>query len=176
MEIKNYLDDGANWQAQCVLAYLRNYHENILDPSWDEKKEMYMATLSVGRFEDCQEQGYMFSLRYGRKQINYAVYGERHTDEIRVMAFELYTIDTPTLKELYSFFESHKTRQADFRNGHIVECGDWIWSDIKNFFDKCKKDGSAFPVPERKCNENKVENGNKETENNGPQSGQSNNH
>lgn len=25
MEIKNYLNDGANWQAQCVLASLRRH-------------------------------------------------------------------------------------------------------------------------------------------------------
>lgn len=155
MEIKNYLDDGANWQAQCVLAYLRYFKENIIDNSWDKEKERYMANIEVGRLENCREQGYVFSLHYGIKQMNYAVYEHRNSDEICVDSFELFTINTPTLEDLCSFFKTKYDHTKTFSVGQIVECGDWIWHEMEDFIKKCNADGSAFPVPKRKCNEKK---------------------
>ena len=61
MDIKTYFDDGANWQAQAVLAYVRAYSSWALDGTWDDEAKKYMATLDVGRFENCREQGYILN-------------------------------------------------------------------------------------------------------------------
>jgi len=155
MKLKNYLNDGANWQAQSVLAYLRHFEEIIIDDSWDKEKEYYKAKIEVGRLENCREQGYIFSLRYGIKQMNYAVYEHRNSDCICVDAFELYTINTPTLEDLCSFVKDKWDHTKSFSFGQIMECGDWIWHEMEDFIKKCNADGSAFPKQKRKCDENK---------------------
>jgi len=55
--LKTYLDDGANYQAKAVLAYLQKY-EGIED-SWDEAFYRYRAQPLVARWENCREQGYI---------------------------------------------------------------------------------------------------------------------
>ena len=50
-EIKSYLNDGANWQAQCVLSYVRSHLD--LPKSYN---------VEVGRYEKYREKGYVFNL------------------------------------------------------------------------------------------------------------------
>ena len=55
-KLENYLEDGANWQAQAVLAYLR-YHldaKSIVSKLTDTQdwKKYDFPIVEVGRFEN----------------------------------------------------------------------------------------------------------------------------
>ena len=145
MKLKNYMDDGANWQAQAVLAYLRSHDNWILDISYDMNCKDFLAELEVGRFENCREQGYVFTIYLKDKAKNYTVYEHRNSDSLCVMITDVLTINTPTLEQLLKsreklLKEKYLNEELDkynmfnkgFSYGAIVECGDWIVNDMKN--------------------------------------------
>lgn len=137
IEIDYYLNDGANWQAQAVLGCLRSQSEHAVDNSWNKEKKEYEAKLYVGRYENCREQGYIFSVRYKDEQRNYAVYEHRNSDNICVVVFDRKTIDTPTAKVVtIDVMEDRKNNYTkSFHYGEIVECTDYIIKDIHAFID-----------------------------------------
>lgn len=145
MKLKNYMDDGANWQAQAVLAYLRSHNNWILDVSYDVNCKDFLAELEVGRFENCREQGYVFTICFKGNAKNYTVYEHRNSDCLCVMVTDVLTINTPTLDQLFKsreklLKEEHPNEELDkynmfnqeFSYGAIVMCGDWIVNDMKN--------------------------------------------
>ena len=74
MELRHYLQDGANHQAQAVLMFLRP--NAVIESSWNETHRGYDATVRVARWENCREQGYVVMLNsknYGR-QLNIAFF------------------------------------------------------------------------------------------------------
>jgi len=82
IDVKNYLDDGANYKAQAILAIIRGYREEIAEVANHPESVM----VNVGRFENCREQGYVFSIWYEYKFIkHYAVYEHRNSDNICVL-------------------------------------------------------------------------------------------
>lgn len=133
MDIKTYFDDGANWQAQAVLAYVRAYSSWALDGTWDDEAKKYMATLDVGRFENCREQGYIFSVRYKTSQMNYVVYEHRNSDQICVVRFVGNTINTPTSEMVFENMKDKYDVTNKFGYGGIVECGEWLVGNMNNF-------------------------------------------
>ena len=77
MDIIRYMDDGATWEAQCVLAYLRANASNILSVTYNSKANLDRGTINVGRYEHGIEQGYVFSLIYKSEQRNEIVYAKK---------------------------------------------------------------------------------------------------
>ena len=145
MKLKNYMDDGANWQAQAVLAYLRSHDNWILDISYDMNCKDFLAELEVGRFENCREQGYVFTIYLKDKAKNYTIYEHRNSDSLCVMITDVLSINTPTLDQLLKsreklLKEEHPNEDLnkynmfnkEFSYGAIVDCGDWIVNDMKN--------------------------------------------
>lgn len=135
--IEYYMNDGANWQAQSVLAYLRSMKECGIEKTWNKEYHCYDAKLNVGRYENCREQGYIFSVNYKNKQRNYCVYEHRNSDMLCVVVFDGVTINTPTLEMVCDAMGNSKwnyTKSFDY--GNIVECGDYILFDIKSFIDE----------------------------------------
>ena len=125
IEIESYMNDGANWQAQAVLAAVRYMSQMTLDLAYDKEKNYNRATISVGRYENCREQGYIFSLMLDWQTIyNIAVYEHRNSDNICVKGFEGNFINTPRaddlgMKDKYDYDKS-------FNWGKIMECAEWI--------------------------------------------------
>ena len=132
-DINFYNNDGANWQAQAVLAYLRTYAHEFIEETYDNERGCYDATISVGRFENCREQGYIVSVRYKGQQRNYAFYEHRNFDTICVVKFDQQTNDTPTLEDVCDKMEDKYDYTISFKCGQILECGEWIGGDIKDF-------------------------------------------
>ena len=89
INIEHYMTDGANWQAQCVLAYLRRMgHSVVEDLTWDKEQRRAEGELQVGRCENCREQGYVFTITYGVKQLaHFWVYEHRNSDDLCVVEF-----------------------------------------------------------------------------------------
>jgi len=139
-QIENYMHDGANWQAQAVLAYLRTTKNNAIDKTWIKENKCYDASVEVGRYENCREQGYIFSVRYKGEQRNYAVYEHRNSDQLCVVVFNGTTINTPTNDMVFEAMGDNKwnfTKALGF--GEIVSCGDYIVEDIKEFINKVQE-------------------------------------
>lgn len=145
MKLKNYMDDDANWQAQAVLAYLRSHTSWILDESYDTNRKDFLANLEVGRFENCREQGYVFTIYFKSNAKNYTVYEHRNSDSLCIMITDVLSMNTPTLDQLFKsreklLKEEHPNEELnkynmynqEFSYGAIVDCGDWIVNDMKN--------------------------------------------
>lgn len=139
-QIENYMHDGANWQAQAVLAYLRVTKNDAINNTWNEVFHKYDASVEVGRYENCREQGYIFSVRYKGEQRNYAVYEHRNSDQLCVVVFDGSTINTPTNDMLFEAMGDNKWNYTKaFAFGEIVSCGDYIIDDIKEFINKVQE-------------------------------------
>lgn len=133
-KIEEYLNDGANWQAQAVLAYLRAAAWNVNDISYVPKSNDCAFRVKVGRYENCREQGYVFTLWYWNKQRHYAVYEHRNTDRITVLISNTLTTNTPTIEEMWADKgENPKSSDYDksFAYGEILECGRFIIEDMR---------------------------------------------
>ena len=130
INVESYMNDGANWQAQAVLAYIRALtfrvreatHTLITDP-----------VIEVGRYENCREQGYVFRLRIGVEILmNYAVYEHRNSDQLIVLKSDRNTINTPSVDEMWNGRESKYDYDKGFDYGQIIECGEYILDDMEN--------------------------------------------
>lgn len=135
-DIENYMNDGANWQAQSVLAYLRVTKGNAIDKTWNKEFHKYDASVEVGRYENCREQGYIFSVLYKGMQRNYCVYEHRNSDDLCVVVFDAVTINTPPNNMVFEAMGDSKWNYTKaFPCGQIMECGDYILDDIKKWID-----------------------------------------
>lgn len=137
--IENYMNDGACWQAQAVLAYIRDRRETILDAGeYDEKARQYDCYITVGRFENCREQGYVFSVhswKHGDKQGNWVVYEHRNVDHVCAAFFNERTVNTPTLDEVTDHLDNDVyCEKKDFKYD-VQACWEWIEQDMKEWIE-----------------------------------------
>ena len=137
-EIECYMNDGANWQAQCVLAYLRRMGNSIVeDLTWDKENRRSEGTLNVGRCENYREQGYVFTITYGVKQlVHFWVYEHRNSDDLCVVEFEGHFLNTPTINDIPMKDKYDTTKE--FSCGDIVDCGNWIIERIEYYINREK--------------------------------------
>ena len=128
MSIKDYSDfnDGANWQAQCVLAYLKAHLE--------EEKDIHVV-----RYNNRREQGYIFFVQEENRQMNVAVYEHRNSDIICIVAFETLAKE-PQNSDVWDFMVDACDTTADFDCGQIIDCGKTI-IDIFDEFGSCYEGG-----------------------------------
>ncbi len=145
MYVKDYLNDGANWQAQMVLAYIRSHEYVATHVSYDEKLEDYLAKIYVGRYENCREQGYIFSIimptKKGLKQKNYAVYEHRNSDALCVLISTKLTTNTPGIGEMWADKPENATKydyDKEFACGEAVACAEFILVDMAETINEWK--------------------------------------
>ncbi|AXQ68481.1 hypothetical protein HOT99_gp136 [Caulobacter phage CcrBL10] len=89
--------DGANFQAQAVLAVVRDMLGEDFEPSWDAKLGRHLAEPRLARFDSARLAGYVIWMRDYRaiawagvgagRQINIAFYQHGVSDEIIVNAW-----------------------------------------------------------------------------------------
>lgn len=152
VDIKSYLQDGANYQAQAVLALMRyrdvvvrGYAEdiakNLSGKAYENFKETANQThIEVGRFENCREQGYVFTLYIGYNQDkHYAVYEHRNSDNLIVLCPLKKTIclNTPTIGQMWTDENRGKNDyNKRFSPEDVVACADYICEDMKKQIDR----------------------------------------
>lgn len=125
IEIESYMNDGANWQAQAVLAAVRYMSQMTLDLAYDKEKNYKRAKIVVGRYENCREQGYIFTLLVDWETIyNVAVYEHRNSDSLCVKGFEGSFINTPRADDLK--MSDKYDYDKSFNCGKIMDCAEWI--------------------------------------------------
>lgn len=132
--VSRYMHDGANWQAQAVLAFIRGNECDILDRGGYETN--YHNHIDVGRYENCREQGYIFTLVVDDFEClkHVAVYEHRNSDSICLKFFDGYFTNTPTIndipmKDKYDYDKS-------FNYGDVKEA----YEEIRKVFIRCLKD------------------------------------
>jgi hypothetical protein len=129
--------DGANYQAQAVLAYLRRH--GGLSSSWNEEQMRYIAEPEVNRWHNCREQGYVITLRsrkYSRK-LHIAFYEHRNSDSIHAVKFEASLINPPTIKDIpkeHPFYESKYATDHSVNVGKADEMADWIYEELNKWW------------------------------------------
>lgn len=126
INIDSYLNDGANYKAQAIMCLLRHSASDVsfvteeierTAENDDIVKNLRFET-QVGRYENCREQGYVFSLLCNYNQVvHYCVFEHRNSDEMRVICFK-------SRKDKYNTVIS-------FSADDIVQCRDWIVADMK---------------------------------------------
>ena len=143
ISLEHYLNDDSCWQSQAVLAYLRGNIWRLTDEKYDNKD----INVYVGRYENCREQGYVFTLSFWckkdglNKQIrrSYAVYQHRNTDTLCVLISNVFTINTPGIDDMWKEKgENPRSSQYDkgFNYDDIKGCAEWIMNDMDSTINK----------------------------------------
>ena len=139
-DLENYFDDGANYQAQGVLAFLKNH---TIEESWNTEKRKYDAEPRVSRWENCREQGYVIMMRskdYSR-QLNIAFFEHRNSDQICAVKWEQTTMNAPTIDNA-KFGDVYKDKYDVSHTvgyGEVAKMADWIAKQLDEFWNETSK-------------------------------------
>ena len=150
VSLESYFNDGACPEAIAVLGLMKAEANYILDDTWNFSRRQYDAELLVGRYENCREQGYVFTIRYKGLQRNYAVYQHRNSDALCVLISNVYTIGTPNVKEMWADKGENATKydvDAQFGYAKVEDCANFIEKDMLNFL-KDNKGLNKEPIEE----------------------------
>ena len=139
IRIGEYLNDGANWQAQAVLAYIRGNIAQFREGTWNPIANDYEVEVFVSRYENGREQGYMVSAIYRwNKQKTFAFYEHQNVDRLNVRHYDgTLMIEASSSSSIYDKYESKSDYDKDFACGEIKQCGDYIIGELKKFVDEC---------------------------------------
>lgn len=135
--------DGANAQAQAVLAYIRMYVG--LENSWSREESRYLAEPEVNRWHNGREQGYVVTLRSSnyKRNIHIAFYEHRNSDSIHAVKFELSgLINPPTINDIpedHPFYNSKWDTNHSVSVGKAMEMADWIYEELNNWWEETHK-------------------------------------
>lgn len=150
VDISRYMDDGANWQSQCVLSYVRSHTYGVTsfflgDIDADKRKEVERLLLfihvEVGRYENCREQGYVFSVSCFSKRLNITVFEHRNSDGLCLIVFEGSFLNTPTWEDVWRGKEDKWDIDYKFVCGDVVSCGEKVIELFNGFVKKEIVDG-----------------------------------
>jgi hypothetical protein len=135
-ELKNYQEDGANYQAKAVLAFTQR--ESNIEKSWDAEQKRYKAEPRVARWENCREQGYIISLKTEdySKQLNIVFFEHRNSDSICAVKWEQSAMNTITIENA-QFGDVYKDKyDTSFSVGYgeVVKMADWITKELNDFW------------------------------------------
>ena len=155
VKIDIYLNDGANWQARGVLAYLSGNWNSLTTPRRRpvdvELSDTFDVSVEVGRFENLREQGYVFTLLDGFSRLkSYAVYEHRNSDQLCVLMSKSVTLNTPSVDDMFGNRGKYDYDKS-FGCGCIRECAEWILDDMA-------EEIMAFEISEAERREDVVRN------------------
>lgn len=134
--------DNTNWQAQAVLACIRQY--DGLETSYVTGTG-YEAQPEVNPWFNGRERGYVISLRSPdfREQINIAFYEHRNSDSVCAIKFEGTNINPPTINDIpktHPFYESQWNYDFSVAVGEHMKMAFWIVDNLNGWWeDKTEK-------------------------------------
>lgn len=136
--LNNYNNDGANYQAKAVLAFIQG-SDCIIEESWSKERSAYLAEPRVARWENCREQGYVISLRTAdyKKQLNIAFFEHRNSDSICAIKWEQATINSPTIETADfggTVYKDKYDTSHDEGYGKAKEMAEWIVNEFQKFW------------------------------------------
>lgn len=132
IDIKSYMNDGACWQAQAVLACLRYAVKSNLYKI-GEGQDAHEPIVQIGRYENGREQGYVVRLMIDEiiPMVSFCFYEHRNSDQLCVIQFQSTGFDTPGLNTIWLGRESKNDYDKGFGYGHIDECAEFIINEMK---------------------------------------------
>ena len=134
-KLEIYLEDGANHQAQAVLAFVKRYGH--IESSWNDELRKYEANPEVARWENCREQGYIISLLNKKgKQLNIAFFEHRNIDSIHALKWEQWSINSLTI-DTADFGDVYKDKydtSFSVSYGEITKMADWIVEQLNQYW------------------------------------------
>lgn len=130
--------DGANFQAQAVLALLRYNIGDGIEASWDDAHKRYMAEPRVVRYDNCREQGYVVYLRSRdyQHQINVAFYEHRNSDSICAVVSAERTLNAPRLGDMTKAMGDKWDVAHSVGVGRVAEMAEWVARQLLDFWAK----------------------------------------
>lgn len=133
--LSKYQDDGANYQAQAVLAFVRR---GEVECSYNKEERRYEAEPKVARWENCREQGYVISLRSKdyQRQLNIIFFEHRNSDSICAVKWEQTTLNSPTI-DTAQFGDVYKDKyDTSFSVGYgeVLKMANWIEEQLEEFW------------------------------------------
>ena len=136
--LESYQYDGADNQARAVLAFLQGelrLEKIIINNETNLKIE---AGLSVSRWENFREQGYVISLTSPdyKKQLNIVFFEHRNSDIICAVKWFQTTLNAPTI-DMAKFGDVYKDKYDTSFNvgyGEIKKMSDWIKNEFEGFW------------------------------------------
>ena len=132
--LSHYNDDGANFQAKGVLAFLQSAS---IESSWNKEYHRYDAEIKVSRWENCREQGYVVFLVCNHKQLNIAFFEHRNLDSIHAVKWEQITLNSPTINTA-NFGDIYKDKydtSFSVPYGEVVIMANWIEEQLTEFWE-----------------------------------------
>ena len=142
-KLENYNDDGANKQAQGVLAILQYIMGSGIEDSWDKKWKRYRADVWLARWENCREQGYVVSLSAeNMNTLHIAWFEHRNSDSIHAIKWhQKCLINSPTIDTADFGDECYSNKydtSFDVHPHEVATMAEWIrdrllehWADNK---------------------------------------------
>jgi hypothetical protein len=136
VNVLHYHADGANRQAQGVLAMFQYLLCDGIEDSWNDDFKCYDAKIEVARWENCREQGYVLSLRaprWGSNQLNIAFFEHRNTDGICAIKWHQNTLNSPTIDTAEFGDECYSNKydtSYDVGYGEAYKMAKWIHQEF----------------------------------------------
>lgn len=131
LNIENYMSDGAGWQEQVVMMILKGRINEVTDSTFNSEHHRNDAEIVIGRYENCREQGYVFSLKYKYNQLaHYCVFQHRNSDSICIIKFKGDFINTPTIDDIWKDRKDKYDYDKSFEYKHFNEVVDWLIEDM----------------------------------------------
>jgi len=137
-QLTHYHTDGANRQAQAVLAFVQYLIGDGIEESWNDEFKCYDADIEVARWENCREQGYILSLRspkYGQNQLNIAFFEHRNTDSICAIKWHQWSLNSLNIDTAEFGEECYSNKwetSYDVSYGEAYKMADWIRDQLIN--------------------------------------------
>lgn len=126
MQLTQYPNDGANYQTQAVLAFLRHIECG--------------GKPTIARWINGRENGYVCSILSAnfRRQLNIAFFEHRNSDSICAVKWEQLTLNPPTIAtaEFGDVYSNKWDVSKSVSYGKIVEMAEWIIDELSTFFDE----------------------------------------
>jgi hypothetical protein len=146
-DVLHYHSDGANRQAQAVLAMFQYFLCDGIESSWNDEFKHYDARIDVARWENCREQGYVLSLRprysFGGKQLNIAFFEHRNSDDICAIKWHELTMNSPTI-DTANFGDECYSDKWDVNKsvgyGKAAEMAEWIFDQFEAAWEEMSAD------------------------------------
>jgi len=148
-ELRNYLDDGADYQARAVMCFLQR--DCDIEESWNARDGKYDSVINIARWENCREQGYIVSMVSAdyRSQLNIAFFQHRNSDELCAVKWEQTSMNTITIDNA-EFGDVYKDKYDVSKRvsyGEVEKMADWIMEQFTEFWVKSlKKDEKDLAV------------------------------
>ena len=126
MNLKNYLQDGAGYQARAVLMHLQGC--------------TYDMNVEVGRWENGREQGYIVRIpakSWVGPYLNIAFFEHRNSDEICILRWHQTDINMPNITNATfeydgkKFYDSKYDVTKSWACYSYREAAEWIAEELK---------------------------------------------